>query len=126
MEFKCQDLHVDKWTEIAIKTDTMKTNITDIFEGENVLEEKETEKYLGDVISVDGRNIHNIKTRVNKGRGVVNKIITMLEGIPFGKQFFRIGIILRDSLLVSSMLFNSEAWYNLTVKELELLESVDL
>ena len=32
----------------------------------------------------------------------------------------------KESLLVSSLLFNSEAWYNLNLKELELLESVDL
>ena len=52
--------------------------------------------------------------------------MTILEGIPLGKQYFRIRMILRDSLLVSSMLFNSETWYNLTSKELELLETVDL
>ena len=91
-----------------------------------MIEEKEEEKYLGDLISVDGRNIKNIKTRVNKGTGIVNNIMTILEGIPLGKQYFRIGMILRDSLLVSSMLFNSETWYNLTSKELELLETVDL
>ena len=50
----------------------------------------------------------------------------MLDGIPFGKHYFEVGVILRDSLLVSSMLFNSEAWYNLTEDELNLLETVDL
>ena len=126
MQFKCQDLFVDKWTEIAMQEKTEPVKYVDIFEGEYLMEEKESEKYLGDVISIDGRNIRNIKTRVNKGTGVVNKIITMLEGIPFGKQYFKIGTILRDSLLVSSMLFNSEAWYNVTNKELDLLETTDL
>ena len=49
------------------------------------MEEMENEKYLGDVISKDGRNVKNIKVRVNKGTGIVRKILTMLEGIPFGK-----------------------------------------
>ena len=35
-------------------------------------------------------------------------------------------VILRDSLLVSSVLCNSEAWYNVTNAELDLLETVDL
>ena len=52
--------------------------------------------------------------------------MTYLEGIPFGKIYFQIAVILRNSLLVSSMLFNSEAWYNVTNAELELLETVDL
>ena len=50
----------------------------------------------------------------------------MLEEISFGKRYFEIGILLRDSLLISSMLFNSEAWYNVTDTELNLLEKIDL
>jgi hypothetical protein len=48
-----------------------------------------------------------------------------LDGIPFGKHYFEVGMILRNSLLVSSVLFNSEAWYNLTEAELNLLETID-
>ena len=50
----------------------------------------------------------------------------MLNGIPFGKFYFEAAVILRDSLLASSVLCNSEAWNNITLAELELLESVDL
>ena len=35
-------------------------------------------------------------------------------------------MILRNSLLVSSVLCNSEAWYNVTDAELDYLETVDL
>ena len=52
--------------------------------------------------------------------------MTMVNGIPFGRQYFQVGIILRNCLLASSMLFNSEAWYNVTRSELDLLESIDL
>jgi hypothetical protein len=90
------------------------------------LEEKNEEKYLGDIISNDGRNIKNIKARVSKGKGINSKILTMLEGIPFGNFYFEVAVILRNSLLVSSLLCNSEAWYNVTKAELELLESVDV
>ena len=83
-------------------------------------------KYLGDIISNDGRNIKNIKARVSKGKGINSKILTMLEGIPFGNFYFEVAIILRNSLLVSSLLCNSEAWYNVTKAELELLEFVDV
>ena len=38
--------------------------------------------------------------RVNKGIGIVKKILTMLEGIPFGKFNFEAGVIMRNSLLV--------------------------
>ena len=49
-----------------------------------------------------------------------------MEGIPFGKFFYEGAIILRNGLLVSSILFNSEVWYNLSSAELNLLETVDI
>ena len=56
----------------------------------------------------------------------MRKIQTKLDGIPFGQFHFEAGVILRNSLLVSSMLFICEAWYNITKSELDLLETVDL
>jgi hypothetical protein len=50
----------------------------------------------------------------------------ILEGIPFGDFYFEVAVILRNSLLVSSLLSNSEAWYNVTKSELDYLETVDL
>ena len=90
------------------------------------MEESAEEKYLGDIISKDGRNMINIKARVNKGTGIVTRIMTLLDGIPFGKYYFEIAMILRNCLLVSSVLNNSEAWYNLTNAELDYLETVDM
>ena len=52
--------------------------------------------------------------------------MSILEGIPFGRYFYEVGIILRNSLLVSSMLLNTEAWYSITAAEMELLESIDI
>ena len=120
-DFKCQALSIDKWIEVETEND-----IEDKFVGDEIMEDSEDEKYLGDIISNDGRNIKNIKARVNKGTGIVTRIMNMLNGIPFGKYYFEVAVILRDSLLVSSVLCNSEAWYNVTNAELDLLETVDL
>ena len=40
--------------------------------------------------------------------------------------YFEVAMILRNSLMVSSMLCNSESWYNVTKAELDLLETVDV
>ena len=90
------------------------------------MEELSNEKYLGDIISQDGRNYKSIKARLNKGRGIVKKILNILNSIPFGKLYFQIAMILRNSLLVSSVLCNSEAWFNLTNTDLNMIETVDL
>ena len=127
VDYKCQDLIVENWDEVEMKNDvTGELEMKDVQVGDHLMEEKEEEKYLGDVISTDGRNIKNIKARIAKGKGIVSKILTMLDGIPFGKHYFEVGILLRDSLLVSSMLFNADAWYNLTSTELDLLETIDV
>ena len=118
---------MDNWKEAYIRNEeTGIGDIEDLCEGKVVMEEKTEEKYLGDVISTNGRNIKNVKARIDKGKGIVSRIVTILDGIPFGRFYFEIAAILRDSLLVSSMLFNTEAWYNVSKAELELLETVDV
>ena len=47
---------------------------------------------------------------------------TLLVEIMAGKEYFIIGILLRNSCLVSSMVFNCEAWYGLSIKQIKLLE----
>ena len=54
------------------------------------------------------------------------RIFNILENVPVGKHYFEVGKILRETLLISSMLYNSEAWYNVSKKKLDLLETVDL
>ena len=124
-DHKCQPLYVDSWEETE-ENDNGNVDIKDVCLGEERMEETEEEKYLGDVISKDGRNLKNIQARVNKGKGIVQKILNILEGIPFGKLYFEVAMLLRNTLLVSSVLCNSEAWFNLTNPELNLLESIDL
>ena len=85
-DHKCQQLYVDSWEETK-ENNNGRVEIKDVCLGEEIMEEKEEEKYLGDVISKDGRNIKNIQARVNKEKGIVQKIKNILEGIPFGSIF---------------------------------------
>ena len=84
--YKCQDLKVDRWEEIVTKNEeTGIDEINDICNGYEIMEETTEDKYLGDVISADGKNIKNVKARVAKGKGIISRILLLLEGIPFGK-----------------------------------------
>ena len=53
---------------------------------------------------------------MNKGKGIV---LEVLEDISFGKLYFQVAIIFRNSLLVSSILCNSEVWFNITNTQLD-------
>ena len=126
-EFKCQKISVDTWKELKVFNEEIGVDVMeDNYTREEYMEEKNEEKYLGDILSNDGRNIKNIKARIEKGKGIASKIISMLDAFPFGNQHFEIGIMLRDSLLSSSMLCNSETWYNITKSEMDLIETVDV
>ena len=102
------------------------THFKDILnEDMNEMSHIEYEKYLGQVISSHSKNTYNIEQLRNKGIGIQNKINEMLERIPGGPFNFEIAVVLRNALLISSILSNSEVWYGLTKLEAEQLEQID-
>ena len=52
-------------------------------------------------------------------------IISILEEVNFGKYYFQIAKILRESLFINSILLNSEVWYNITKSNIGELEKLD-
>ena len=83
------------------------------------------EKYLGQIISSNGRLDNNITDRFNKGLGIVNEIIGILKEVSFGYHYFPTAILFRNSKLVSSMLCSIETLYGLTNAHIEKLEQCD-
>ena len=81
----------------------------DPYEGEALFLSSLREKYLGDVISVDGKNDTHINSKINNGIGLVNKISALLVEIMAGKEHFEMGTLLRNICLVSSLIFNCES-----------------
>ena len=45
--------------------------------------------------------------------------------MSLGKHFFKIALLLCESIFLSSVLTNSEVWYRVTKSEIEDLEMVD-
>ena len=97
----------------------------DISEGDMEISHPEAQKYLGQIVSADGKNSKNIEKMRNKGIGIKNRVIQMLEEMPGGKFHFSIALIYRNSYLISSILSSSEVWYGVTKAEIEQLEQVD-
>jgi hypothetical protein len=83
------------------------------------------EKYLGDILTSDCKISSNIEERVNKGMGIVNQIISLLKEISFGEHYFEMAVMFRQSMLINSILCNSEVLYGLNNTHIESLEAVD-
>ena len=98
---------------------------SEYFNGYEKMELKQEQTYLGDLLASDGTHTKNVQNRSNKGLGVINQIMQILESTYFGKYFFEIAMVLRQSLFLSSVLLNSEAWVGYTEKDVRILEKCD-
>ena len=108
-------MHVGKESTIYPKLEVHGTKIHAI---------KQT-KYLGDILSFDGKNDMNIQNRVAKGIGNVTKVINMLEKVTLGSHYLETAMLLRNSIVISALLTNAESWHGLTIQQVNKLESVD-
>ena len=64
----CPSLKIDEWEVKVIEDyDTNENIVKDEYCGEHRMEESDSEKYLGDLISSNGRNEKNVEERKSKG-----------------------------------------------------------
>ena len=126
-DYKNIELCIDGWSVKKVESfSTGRTDLQDtLLEDINEVSHTDSEKYLGEFISSDGKNTININNLRNKGIGIQNKIIQMLDKMPGGVFHFEIAEILRNALLISSIISNSETWYGLTQIETDQLEQID-
>ena len=95
---KCFNIHIGKNSS---KCQSLKVHNSDI-------NRRSYETYLGDVVCNSGSNNLNINNKVNQGIGAISQIISMLNQVSLGHYYFEIAVIMRDSMLVSKLLSNSE------------------
>ena len=81
-------------------------------------------KYLGNVASRGGV-CDTVEDRRNKGCGKVATIKGILSVVDLGENTVEMGLLLRKSILVNSLLFTAEAWSGIREADLVRLEQVD-
>ena len=112
---KCHQMHVGKHSVIC----------PDLKIHGHLMEKVHTDSYLGDIISNDGSNSTNIKDRIGKGHGCISDIMSILDTISFGHQYFKMFILLREAMFINKILTNAEIWYGVTENQLSDLEDLD-
>ena len=123
---KCPDLFIDQWEFRKVnQLETGFSNLEEYLGEAYKMENVDSDKYLGDLISADGSNLKNILARKQRGFGSVDDIMSILNDFSFGPFYFQAAIMFRNSMLVNSILTNSEAWYNLSDSDYNHLEIVD-
>jgi hypothetical protein len=121
----CTDLEVDCWKEERVEEKDDQKYMMEKYTGKEVMQLVSEKKYLGDIISSDGKNNKNIIERTNKAMGNVNKIVSTLNERPYGKHLFKAYQLMREGLLLGGLLTNVESWINITKQNLDDLEKPD-
>ena len=122
----CPELSVDSWKEQLKVNGEGRNELEDLYDKRKLMKEVTDKKYLGDIISVDGKNEKNIRERINRSIGNTNKIVSTLSERPYGKYYFRAYQIIREGIMIGGLLNNAESWINITQKNIEDLEKTDL
>ena len=93
--------------------------------GEMEIEETDEYRYLGDIVSSDGKNTKNLKARKDK----INAATANVKAQAGSQVLNRVGttvlLELHDKRLISSLLNNAESW-NLNKGEEEELEKIEI
>ena len=90
----------------------------------HLMEKVMKDKYLGDIISSGGSNSATLKERKGKAIGCANDIMSILETISFGHQYFRILVLLREAMFINCILTNADIWFRLKEGDLKELEDI--
>ena len=77
------------------------------------------------MISSSAKSKPNITSRREKGFGIVSEILSILSEVPLGKYKIQIALILRQAMLINGILHNSEAWSDIKLEDIKMLEDVD-
>ena len=86
--------------------------------GEKTIENCQSYKYLGEVITRDGKNDENLATRVSKVKSSVRAINTCCQKDIMKKIEINVLITLHESVTLPALLYNAETWpLNKTIKK---------
>ena len=93
--------------------------------GMQEIEETDNYKYLGDVVTNDGKNTKNLETRKNKTFAATSGINSIAGASVLRKIESRVILELHDKVILSALLTNAEAW-TLCKSEKDEIERVEI
>ena len=105
---KCVKIHVGKKCE----------SCEQLFVHEELMNEAEDFKYLGDYIHENGKPNTTISHRVKRGYAIVAQIFAPLSDLPVGNLRVEIGLALRQAWIINGILFNSEVWHSVSTRQI--------
>ena len=89
------------------------------------MDKKTSTKYLGNILSTRGGLGGTIEDRRSMGWGKIATIMGILSSVDISVHRLEAGLMLRQAVLINSLLYSAEAWSGVTARHLARLEVVD-
>ena len=124
--FKKKMNHKPKKCKSLIANQKKRDPIPTLMIQDEALENALMVEYLGDIFNVKGDNSDMIQDRVRRGIAAMVSIEAIMTDLNLGTHTVSVYMLLYQALFLSTMLFNSQAWSNLTKKDIENLQTCQL
>jgi hypothetical protein len=103
-----------------------KDKVPELFIKEEKVKEVQTMVSLGDVFNSKGNNEDLIKDRVKRGTAAMISVQGFMRETSLGVHTISVYLLLHNAIFLASILFNSQAWSNISEKNLEQLTITQL
>ena len=119
-------LTVDNWcVKYKHNDETGENTLNEKYVGQVNMEQVNTHKYLGFVLSNTGDNSVNISAMRKKSIWIIRRLFKQLEELKLQKYYFECGIIFLHVILRSSILYACETYYYLKENQIRQLERIE-
>ena len=124
--FKKKMNHKGKKCKSLVANKKKKNLLPNLMIGDEATENASVIEYLGDIFNAKGDNSDMIKDRVRRGIAAIVSIEAIMSDLQLGTFTVSVYLLLYHSLFLSTMLFNSQAWSNLSKKDIDSLQVCQL
>ena len=94
--------------------------------GDEKIAQVDHTKFLGDIINEKGTNVHMIDDKVTKARAAMVNSLALCSELTLGVYLMKASIVMYNSVFLATLLFNCQAWTNLTKTDIKKLETVQV
>ena len=116
----------DKCYIMVIKQKGKTNDVPTLYiDGEEIAEVRAI-KYLGDIFNSLGNNDDLVADRIKRGIAAMVSIMGFMRETMLGPHTLGVYLLLHNAIFLPSMLFNAEAWSNISDKHIKELTTIQL
>ena len=116
----------DKCYIMLIKQKNKSNPVPVLYINGEVVTEVSAMKYLGDIFNALGNNEDLIADRIKRGTAAMVSIHGFMRETSVGPYTLSVYLLLHNAIFLSSILFNCQAWSNITEKQIKELRTLQL